>query len=145
MAMESDPLLFEYAFEQNVIITTPTTLIALLKAVAFTGRQEAIAQNAQEISELGKELYQRICKGGGHFGSIGKHLAKSVDAYNAAVNSMEKRVLPSARKFQTLGVSDSKTIELLHAVDVSPKAMNALDMRLVLPRDEEGTFERQAS
>ena len=145
VAMESDHMLFEYAFEQNVIITTPTTLIALLKAVAFSWRQEAITQNAQEISALGKQLYHRICTLGAHFGSVGQHLAKSVVAYNAAVNSMEKRVLPSARKFQTLGAADSKIIEPLDVVDVNPIVLNALDMRLVLPGDGEEMFERQAS
>lgn len=138
-------MLFECAFEQNVIITTPTTLIALPKAVAFSWRQEAITQNAQEISALGKQLYHRICTLGAHFGSVGQPLAKSVVAYNAAVNSMEKRVLPSARKFQTLGAADSKIIEPLDVVDVNPIVLNTLDMRLVLPGDGEEMFERQAS
>lgn len=125
VALEFDPTLFEHSFEQKVIIATPTTLVALLKAVAFGWRQESIAQNAQEISALGRDLYERIRTLGEHFESVGEHLSKSVGAYNRAVGSLEKRVLPAARRFQSLGAADSKLIPELEALDVHPAAISA--------------------
>ena len=132
-ALEFDPPLFEHAFEQRVLIATPTTLVALLKAVAFGWRQDAIAQNAQEISDLGRELYDRIRTLGDHFADVGDHLAKSVQAYNRAVGSLEKRVLPQARRFQTLGAAGSRELEVLDAIDVAPVPLSAAELRIVLP------------
>jgi DNA recombination protein RmuC len=132
-ALEFDPPLFEHAFEQKVLIATPTTLVALLKAVAFGWRQEAVAQNAQEISELGRELYDRIRTLGDHFTDVGDHLAKSVQAYNRAVGSLEKRVLPQARRFQTLGAAGSRELSVLDAIDVAPVPLTAGELRVVLP------------
>ena len=137
VALEVDPPLFEHAFEQKVLIATPTTLVALLKAVAFGWRQEAVAQNAQEISELGRELYDRIRTLGEHFADVGDHLAKSVQAYNRAVGSLERRVLPQARRFQTLGAAGSKEIDLLDAIEVAPVPMSAGELRVVLPASGE--------
>jgi DNA recombination protein RmuC len=133
VALEVDPPLFEHAFEQKVLIATPTTLVALLKAVAFGWRQEAVAQNAQEISELGRELYDRIRTLGEHFADVGDHLAKSVQAYNRAVGSLERRVLPQARRFQTLGAAGSKEVPLLDAIEVTPVPLTASELRVVLP------------
>ena len=133
VALEHDPALFEHSFEQKVIIATPTTLIALLKAVGFGWRQEAITQNAQEISTLGRELYERIRSLGEHFESVGNHLGQSVQAYNRAVGSLEKRVLPSARRFQALGTGASKSIPDLSALEVSPISLTAAEMVLPLP------------
>ena len=135
--LEFDPPLFEHAFEQKVLIATPTTLVALLKAVAFGWRQEAVAQNAQEISELGRELYDRIRTLGEHFTDVGDHLAKSVQAYNRAVGSLERRVLPQARRFQTLGAAGSKEVALLDAIDVAPVPLSASELRVVLPASGE--------
>lgn len=136
-ALEYDPPLFEHAFEQKVLIATPTTLVALLKAVAFGWRQEAVAQNAQEISELGRELYDRIRTMGEHFADVGDHLAKSVQSYNRAVGSLEKRVLPQARRFQTLGAAGSKDVALLDAIEVAPVPVSAGELRVVLPASGE--------
>ena len=136
-ALEFDPPLFEHAFEQKVLIATPTTLVALLKAVAFGWRQEAVAQNAQEISELGRELYDRIRTLGDHFSDVGDHLAKSVQAYNRAVGSLEKRVLPQARRFQTLGAAASREIAPLDAIEVAPVPLSAAELRIVLPAGAE--------
>jgi DNA recombination protein RmuC len=132
-AIEFDPALFEHAFEQKVLIATPTTLVALLKAVAFGWRQEAVAQNAQEISELGRELHDRIRTLGEHFADVGDHLAKSVQAYNRAVGSLERRVLPQARRFQTLGAAASKEVAPLDAIEVTPVPLSASELRVVLP------------
>jgi DNA recombination protein RmuC len=122
-ALEEDRSLIEDAMERKVILSTPTTLIALLKAIAYGWRQERMAQNAQAISELGKQLYDRIRTFVGHFESVGGALGRAVDSYNKAAGSLESRVLPSARRFKELGAATGEEIVVIEPVDESPRAL----------------------
>ena len=101
-ALEQDPELIELGVLNKVILATPTTLIALLKAIAYGWQQEAIAREAKDIAALGKELYERVSVVTGHFTKLGKSLDQSVGFYNRAVSSLESRLLVTAKKFEAL-------------------------------------------
>ncbi|HJS57659.1 MAG TPA: DNA recombination protein RmuC [Vicinamibacteria bacterium] len=120
-AVQEDPSLIEYAVDRSVIPAGPMTLLAHLKGVAYGWRQERIAANAQEISDLGKELYNRLSTLAGHVTGMGNHLSKTVEAYNAAVGSLERRVLVQARKFKELGAATGEELPDLEMVDVVPR------------------------
>jgi len=116
-AVAEVPSLLEDAVRQHVIIATPTSFIALLKAVAYGWRQNALAENAARIQELAEDLYKRLARFGDHMARVGRSLGQSVDAYNSAVGSLERQVLPGARKFTELGLRPEKEIEELAPVE----------------------------
>ena len=123
-ALEHDPKLIEDGVNQGVIIATPTTLIALLKAVSYGWRQEQMAANAQEVSKLGKDLYDRLRKFTEYFADIGKNLDRALESYNKGVGSLEARVLVTARKFKERGAIAGEEIEVLEPIDKSARALS---------------------
>jgi DNA recombination protein RmuC len=124
-ALEQDATLIERGVNQKVILANPTTLIALLKAVSYGWRQEKVAESAQEVSALGKELFDRLCVLAEHFAGVGKSLERSVDSYNKAAASFETRVLVSARKFTELGCGSAKEMPAIEQVEKQPRAIQA--------------------
>ncbi|HXD34113.1 MAG TPA: DNA recombination protein RmuC [Pyrinomonadaceae bacterium] len=123
-ALEHDPKLIEDGVSQGVIIATPTTLIALLKAVSYGWRQEQMAENAQEVSNLGKTLYDRLRVFTSYFADIGKGLDRALESYNRGVGSLEARVLVTARKFKERGAIAGDDIETLEPIDKNARALS---------------------
>jgi DNA recombination protein RmuC len=134
-AMEQDPSLMEGAFSERVLLASPTTLIALLRAAAFGWRQERLAHDAQEIASLGRELHKRLGKLGDHFGKLGRGLASAVGAYNETVGSFERMVVPGARKLREKAAPMDEELEALPDVDVAPRALQPADPAKTLPED----------
>ncbi len=122
-ALNEDPDLIEYALSEQIILATPTSFVALLKAVAFGWRQMSLADNAEEIRRLAKDLYGRLAVFVGHMNKVGKQLASSVENYNRAVGSLERKVLPGARKFVELGIRPRKEIEQVEPLESLPRSM----------------------
>jgi DNA recombination protein RmuC len=116
-ALAEKPELLETALKQNVILATPSTLIALLKTVAYGWRQAAVAENAAVIRELGQELYKRLGTFTAHLGKVGQRLGAAVEAYNSAVGSLERQVMPQARRFPELGVTPDAPLAQLEQID----------------------------
>jgi len=128
-ALEQDPELLEFGVEQRVILATPTTLIALLRAVAYGWRQDTLAENAKKVSELGAELYARLATMGDHFAAVGARLEAAVKSYNLAVGSLETRVLVTARKFRDLkAVGGDVLLDAPAPIDVLPREVRAEDL-----------------
>lgn len=122
-ALAEEPDLIEYALSRQIILATPTSFVALLKAVAYGWRQLALADNAKEIRVLAEDLYGRLAAFVAHMNRVGRQLASSVENYNRAVGSLERSVLPGARKFTELGVHGKKDIEKLETLDPVPRTM----------------------
>jgi DNA recombination protein RmuC len=116
-ALQENPELIDESLRQNVMLATPTSLVALLKAVAYGWKQTALAENAEEVRRLGEDLYKRLAVFGEHLARLGKALGTGVDAFNKAVGSLEQQVLPAARRFPELGLRLSRVLEPLDPVE----------------------------
>ncbi|HTN51814.1 MAG TPA: DNA recombination protein RmuC [Anaeromyxobacter sp.] len=133
-ALEADPGLLEAGAERRVILATPTTLIALLKAAAYGWQREAVAENAEHVAALGRDLYKRIGDLGSHFARVGKSLAQSVEAYNRTVASLEARVLPAARRFEELRAApEGAELPELAPVEALPRPATAPELASAEP------------
>ena len=131
-ALQEDPALIESGVDQRVIIATPTTLIALLKAVAYGWQQEDLAENSKKIGALGKELYKRVVDMGGHFTQLGGNLKKAVESYNKTLGTFESRVLVSARRFEELKIADAKkSIHPLSPIDSVTRVLQAPELAAI--------------
>jgi DNA recombination protein RmuC len=129
-ALEHEPGLMEYAVANHVLLATPTSLIALLRAVAYGWQQDQLAENAREVQLLGAQLYERLSVLGEHFAGVGKGLNSAVGAYNKAVGSLESRVLVTARRFVDMGVVGAGEKELAHpaTVDTTSRALQSAEL-----------------
>ncbi len=128
-ALSHDPLLIEHGIANRVVLASPTTLIALLKAVSYGWRQERLQANAQQISDLGRELYQRLLVLATHYDDVKRGLDRAVDAYNRSVASLETRVLVTARRFRDLGASSGDDIPELETIEKTTREVQAPEIR----------------
>jgi DNA recombination protein RmuC len=124
-ALDIDPALLEDALRQKIIMATPTSLVALLRAVAYGWRQQAVAENAERIRELGEDLYKRIGTFTEHLARLGRQLEGGVDSYNKAVGSLERQLLPGARKFVELGINPRKELDAPGPIEVPLRKLEA--------------------
>ncbi|NNC64809.1 MAG: DNA recombination protein RmuC, partial [Gammaproteobacteria bacterium] len=120
-ALAEKPNLLDDALRQQIILATPTSFVALLKAIAYGWQQLEVAENATEIRKLAVQLYERLTTFTSHLGNVGKELGSSVQAYNKAVGSLERMVMPAARRFTELGVNPKQPLPTMKAVDDSPR------------------------
>jgi DNA recombination protein RmuC len=120
-ALEADPSLMDRAIAKKVLLTTPATLIALLKAASYGWRQESVSKNAEEISALGRQLYDRVATFAENLDKVGRGLESAVKNYNAAVGSFESSLMPGARKFSELGAKGGKEIREPSSAEGSPR------------------------
>lgn len=127
-AMQHDAALLEFSMNKGVMLASPLSLIALLRAISYGWQQETIARNAQEISELGRNLYDRIAKLAEHFENVGRSLARAVQAYNGAVGTLETRVLVTARRLKDKGVTASEEFREIETVDQTPRLLGAPEL-----------------
>lgn len=127
-ALQADPGLLDFSMARGVMLASPLTLIALLRAIAYGWQQETIARNAQEISDLGRQLYDRIAKLAEHFEGVGRSLARSVQAYNSAVGTLESRVLVTARRLKDKGVTASGEFAEPETIDQTPRPLGAPEL-----------------
>jgi DNA recombination protein RmuC len=134
-ALDQQPELLDRAMSSNIILTTPSTLLALLKTVYNGWQSVKLAENAERIRGLAEDLHARLAAFAGHMGRIGSALESSITAFNRAVGSLERSVLPGARKFVELGVRSDKPIEELTEIEVSPRVTDAPAPRLAPPEE----------
>jgi DNA recombination protein RmuC len=127
-ALQEDPALLEFSMNRGVMLASPLTLIALLRAIAYGWQQETVARNAQEISDLGRQLYDRIAKLAEHFDGVGRSLARAVQAYNGAVGTLESRVLVTARRLKDQGVTAAGEFAEPEAIDHTPRPLGAPEL-----------------
>ncbi len=138
-AIESDPEIFEQAVRQRVLISTPTTLIAVVKAISYGWQQATLAENAQAVSGLARDLFERVKVFSGHMNELGRSLRRAVERYNQGVGSLEQRVLPVARRLETLGVvASGSSITPLAPLEIMPRALNSSEL-IALPHSAEPT------
>jgi DNA recombination protein RmuC len=130
VALQRDPTLFDYAVEQRVIPASPLTLVALLRTVAASWQQQRLAENAEQIQAMGRELYERLATMADHVVSMGEHLRRAGDAYDQFVGSLDGRVLVSARRFKELGVSAAKEIADIAPLHLAVREPRATELRV---------------
>jgi len=127
--LEQDHGLLEDALAQQVILATPTSLVALLRAIAFGWRQQATTENAEVIRKLGEDMYSRLATFVDHLAKVGNSLDKSVDHYNKAIGSLERQVFPNARKFKDLGIETRKTLADIDPIEKSTRKQTMIDKK----------------